>query len=1338
MTSELTVDGYTFDNPPSDYRKIIQLQNNPLQTFARQAVDFYQSDSQNVQVQVSGELSLNESTDLTELETLQQKAIQGGEVSIDFDPFFSGTGVITDNPFRQEDQRGQYDFTFSVNSVTTDPSGYPDHATPTTGNTFELGDFNFGFDPDSVQQQYERLTPSVETLSGLNQTVDNKGLIPRVTVSGRTDGSGGQALWQKARDNALSYLSAEFQNGWSLLTRLQVGNDDSTPDFVTGLLQYSMDVLIVKDPSSGIGQVSSFIDHDTRDTGSYTADEDSGSSDPGDVSFQVFSGVTDLNGQQTAFVATTVDVDLGLTNYVYVTDPDGDGTGQSRVNQSAFPADSAPLWRIETDNNGITNVVDARESDTSGGDETATTIGFTVGAGSDSGAGVSWSDTVLELDPSTSNYIYADGSTGGVSFNTSGVPSGDVALYEVQTDANSVDVVIDLRAGTTTGGDDTVDTLGYDVSGGSGAIDGDYVEFSDTTVDLSFGATSYVFVTDPNDDGQGTIEVNESAVPNDALGLWEVVTDGQGITSETDLRDSLIDPGDGSDSDLVFSDSPSITDAGLVFDQTLPIADIFDVQDGFVSSEPNRTWSTASDWDNNVSSQNVRHPSDTVLYDGPQDGFEDGQVDDTWTVTNSYLTAAQDRVYAGDYSAYTSNSSSGTYIARFQPSALSGGDQIEDFFFYYQETSNQSGGGMRLLNSNGDVELGVATDNPQFFADGASGPTEIDGGSGYDDWVKVTVTPDWSAGTFDVEFYNIDDDYTRTGTFDLKQGVDVETVQFDDYNAGAWQGGSNMDMWIDNVAVMPSGVDGDGVLTTTSRTYSSPQTPFLTGLSYDEAGGTVRFEVVGSPGTDDEEVVTVLPDGDTDKPLNWSQSHTDFQLRLRLRPGNAVTEPSVSAVELTLSDVSGRINWFGQATLSEAVPDVADADLSASALFTLPTQTFGVLDGGSSSDTAPPQETLTWETASDWDGAVSESGVVHESTANTDYSNAAQVRKGQPIATPPASPYLFLPLHENSGSTAYNFGTFSGNGNANVANQGVTGPVGTTAYDFVDDEVDLTGAGGDRVLSYSVWIRPDLLQNGATIAGQSDNSGSRNMRLMQGFNTNSIEYTVFDGSSNNSVNIPTSDLTAGQWYHVAVTDNNGSAEIYLNGVSKDTMNYGSAKAAPPDFLLGVDENRNQDYYDGGMAFFKKFQRILTPSEISADYQAIAGTSEITTATKSFVTTATPNLQNLQYSRNGQSIDLDVIGSPGGANEEVKTVTLTGNTSYTISWTNSHADFRVKARLTNSNVLQTPTVNRVELIGGGGGGDGDQNPQTSWELTPGIYERQGNEYEGGGVITKYGN
>lgn len=93
---------------------------------------------------------------------------------------------------------------------------------------------------------------------------------------------------------------------------------------------------------------------------------------------------------------------------------------------------------------------------------------------------------------------------------------------------------------------------------------------------------------------------------------------------------------------------------------------------------------------------------------------------------------------------------------------------------------------------------------------------------------------------------------------------------------------------------------------------------------------------------------------------------------------------------------------------------------------------------------------LTWETATDWDNAVSESGVVHESVTNTDHNDATIVKQGYQLASPTPSTGLlgYWPLHEDSGSTANDVSVNNQDGTINGATVNVSAILGTTGYSF--------------------------------------------------------------------------------------------------------------------------------------------------------------------------------------------------------------------------------------------------------------------------------------------------
>lgn len=465
MAYSLTIDGYTFDNPPESYRKHLTLGNQPVPHFRKSLAQFYQSGQQEIQFEVEGRLSLNEQDDLAELEELQQIAIQGGEVDVEFNPFFSGSCIIEDDPFRQSDELGRYRFILTVNSVSTDETAYPDHATPTTGNTFKLGSFDFGYDPESVEENYERQTTTVDRLQGISQSTDNAGLVTKVTIDGNTDGAGQAALWDKARNNELSYLEAEFQKGWALIADLSVQNNENAPDYLKGLFRYSLDLLIVSNPSGGIGEVSSYIDHDVKDTGTYVSDEDAGDADFTDLEFTVSSGSGSINDEYVAWDTTTLTLNDDATNWVFVTDDNGDGSGDVKFNNSGFPSDSLNLYRVHTSGGQIVKIEDVRASllndnDSEPADFSSDGLYGTVTFGdgdTTGGTAVSWPTTTVLMAANATNWIYSD-NTGEVQVNQSGFPNDVVPMWEVDTDSSGVTSITDHRPDDLSGSSDTSDS----------------------------------------------------------------------------------------------------------------------------------------------------------------------------------------------------------------------------------------------------------------------------------------------------------------------------------------------------------------------------------------------------------------------------------------------------------------------------------------------------------------------------------------------------------------------------------------------------------------------------------------------------------------------------------------------------------------------------------------------------------------------------------------------------------------------------------------------------------------------------------------------------------------
>lgn len=109
--------------------------------------------------------------------------------------------------------------------------------------------------------------------------------------------------------------------------------------------------------------------------------------------------------------------------------------------------------------------------------------------------------------------------------------------------------------------------------------------------------------------------------------------------------------------------------------------------------------------------------------------------------------------------------------------------------------------------------------------------------------------------------------------------------------------------------------------------------------------------------------------------------------------------------------------------------------------------------------------------------------------------------------------------------------------------------------------------------------------------------------------------------------------------------------------------------------------------------------------------------------------------------NSQTADLtvyqDTTGDGNADNQE--TVSLNdGSNTYSLDTlqADSTDTYWIDVSLSTDDDSSTPTVDAV-TIDITEPTDKDQNPNTQWVISPGVYDRSGNEYDGGGMVTKYG-
>lgn len=351
-------------------------------------------------------------------------------------------------------------------------------------------------------------------------------------------------------------------------------------------------------------------------------------------------------------------------------------------------------------------------------------------------------------------------------------------------------------------------------------------------------------------------------------------------------------------------------------------------------------------------------------------------------------------------------------------------------------------------------------------------------------------------------------------------------------------------------------------------------------------------------------------------------------------------------------------------------------------------------------------QTLSWDTATDWDNAADQKSVVHDSYG--DLPGDGVIELGMPAgyaASGNTAPLRHYHLHESSQGYYDLVNARTGMPSSNVTgmthDQDGVGTGTGLASDGSDDEANgdqNLGISGDSVycVMMVVKVSSNDLNNSSYDHYYGGAGGSNFDSFTISVNNDSTAKWFFNGYSNDA----TMDTADSNYHtHVVYYDPAGpSVYWYIDGTqqsaspaSLSSMNFTDA----PERLC-----RRADGHEWGQADLLQhlliYDRIPTSTEI-AYFSGIISDGYLETATKSFSSSQTPDLQNLSYSLNSQTIDLDVIGSPGTASEEVVTQTLDGATSYTLTWSNSHQDFRLRPNFSTTDPVTSPTFSGGELI-----------------------------------------
>jgi hypothetical protein len=265
---------------------------------------------------------------------------------------------------------------------------------------------------------------------------------------------------------------------------------------------------------------------------------------------------------------------------------------------------------------------------------------------------------------------------------------------------------------------------------------------------------------------------------------------------------------------------------------------------------------------------------------------------------------------------------------------------------------------------------------------------------------------------------------------------------------------------------------------------------------------------------------------------------------------------------------------------------------------------------------------------------------------------------------------------------------------------------------IVQDSAALTDLGGSSDFTVCAWVYflgPNDESSGSQLVQKTDDNDDypfpyainiladgdpSNIRIFQQFGSPGGGWQFTDTSNN--------PVPQAEWTFIAVRYDTsaGNRALFVDDTKEIDESISTADCSNNrPHHWGVRHKNDGDpgnFFYGRMEYGMVFDTWLSDSEITDLFNA--GTQgSLTTATKSFTQNQQPDLQNLSYSLNGESITLDVIGSPGTGSEETVSQTLDGSTSYTLTWAAGHTDFRVQVNIDTTSEETTPSFSGVELV-----------------------------------------
>ena len=268
---------------------------------------------------------------------------------------------------------------------------------------------------------------------------------------------------------------------------------------------------------------------------------------------------------------------------------------------------------------------------------------------------------------------------------------------------------------------------------------------------------------------------------------------------------------------------------------------------------------------------------------------------------------------------------------------------------------------------------------------------------------------------------------------------------------------------------------------------------------------------------------------------------------------------------------------------------------------------------------------------------------------------------------------------------------------------------GSTNFDGTDDYINFGDLNISFPFSLSLWVRPDVLEEGP-IFGIGSIWSTHEMTIYQEGTGGGVRWRINVGGSGGpgtSMAYENGVLTAGKWTHIAITADGTTGCMYIDGVRIGAGGSlsGTMFNSGQDNILGYQSGLGAQYFDGSMCNFGLWSRGLSGEEVQSvmnkSYSQL-GSVEKTSLVSWWSlddTIDAGSINNAVYDLTNTTLGNEVIGDPNFEDASYWSVSINGGTT-DINTTNAGKFTNIDAQdndITKNGILTAGQLYRIEIV-----------------------------------------